>query len=105
MPDGGESGAGYDETGAETEPEADGSVMIAKGDEVADGEADDPVADDLDDEASVGVARAAESSSGGGLGAGGELEDGGDRGEGAWGGGGGGGVPAGGGVGGRGGAG
>ena len=53
--------------------------MVAEGDEVADGEADDPVADDLDDEAGVGVAGAAEGSGGGDLEAVEELEDGGDE--------------------------
>ncbi len=52
---------------------------MAEGDEVADGEADDPVADDLDDEAGVGVACAAEGSGGGDLEAVEELEDGGDE--------------------------
>jgi len=78
-PDGGESGTGDDEAGAETEPETDGSAMIAEGEEVADGQADDPVADDLDDEAGVGVAGAAKGSSGGDLEAVEELEDGGDE--------------------------
>src|SRR5258708_4882505 len=79
MPDGGEGDAGDDEAGAEAEPETDGSVVVAKGDQVADGEADDPVADDLDDEAGVGVAGASESSGGGDLKAVEELEDGGDE--------------------------
>ena len=36
-PDEGEGGAGYDEAGAETQPEADGSVVEAEAEEVADG--------------------------------------------------------------------
>ena len=79
MPDCREGDAGNDETCAETEPEADGSAMMAKGDEVADGKADDPVADDLDDKAGVGVAGAAEGSGGGDLETVEELEDGGDE--------------------------
>ncbi len=55
------------------------SVMMAEGEEVADGEADDPVADDLDDESGVGVARAAEGAGGGDLEAVEELEDGRDE--------------------------
>jgi hypothetical protein len=51
----------------------------AEGEEVADGEADDPVADDLDVEAGVGVAGSAEGSGGGDLEAVEELEDGGDE--------------------------
>ena len=78
-PDGGEGYAGDDEAGAEAEPEADGSVVEAEGEQVADGEADDPVADDLDDEAGVGVACAAQGSGGGDLEAVEELEDGGDE--------------------------
>ncbi len=46
---------------------------------VADGEADNPVADDLNDEASVSVAGAAECSGGGDLQAVEELEDGGNE--------------------------
>jgi len=79
MPDGGEGGAGYDEAGAEAEPETDRSVVVAEGDEVADGEADDPIADDLDDETRVRVACAAEGSGGGDLEAVEELKDGGDE--------------------------
>src|ERR1700729_2205426 len=54
-------------------------MVVAEGDEVADGEADDPVADDLNVEAGVGVACAAESSGGGDLEAVEELEDRGDE--------------------------
>jgi hypothetical protein len=78
-PGGGEGEAGDDESGAEAKPEAYGSVVEAEGEEVADGEADDPVADDLDVEAGVGVACAAEGSGGGDLEAVEELEDGGDE--------------------------
>ena len=53
--------------------------MEAEGEEVADGEADDPVADDLDVETGVGVAGSAEGSGGGDLQAVEELEDGGDE--------------------------
>ena len=70
---------GYDEAGAEAQPEAYGSAVEAEGEEVADGEADDPVADDLDVEAGVGVAGSAEGSGGGDLEAVEELEDGGDE--------------------------
>ena len=38
-PDCGERGAGYDETGAEAEPEAEGPAVIAEGEEVADWQA------------------------------------------------------------------
>src|ERR1700722_6200304 len=79
VPDGGEGYAGYDESGAETGPEAYGSVVEAEGEDVADGEAGDPVAGDLDDEASVSVACAAKGSSGGDLEAVEELKDGGDE--------------------------
>ena len=53
--------------------------MIAEGNEIADGQADDPVADDLNDEARVGVASTAKCSGGGDLEAVEELEDGGDE--------------------------
>ena len=75
MPYGGEGGSGYDEAGAEAEPEAYGSVVEAEGEKVADGESNDPVADDLDDEAGVGVAGSAEGSGGGDLEAVEELEE------------------------------
>ena len=78
-PDEGEGGAGDDEAGAETQPEAYGSVVEAEAEDVADGETDDPVADDLYDEAGVGVAGAAQGSGGGDLEAVEELEDGGDE--------------------------
>ncbi len=54
-------------------------LVEVEGEEVADGEADDPVADDLDVEAGVGVAGSAEGSGGGDLEAVEELEDGGDE--------------------------
>ena len=76
-PDGCESCASYDEAGAESKPEAYGSAVVAEGDEVADGETDDPVADDLHDEAGLSVACAAEGSSSSDLEAVKELEDGG----------------------------
>ena len=47
-----------------------------KAEEVADGETDDPVADDVDEEPCVGVACAAEGAGGGDLEAVEELEDG-----------------------------
>ncbi len=78
-PDEGEGGACDDETGAEAKPEAYGSVVEAKAEEVANGKTDDPVADDLNDEAGVGVACAAQGSGGGDLKAVEELEDGGDE--------------------------
>jgi len=53
--------------------------MEAEGEEVADGEADDPVAEDLDDEAGVGVACSAKGSGGGDLKAVEELEGSGDE--------------------------
>ena len=52
-------------------------MVEAEGQHVADGEADHPVADDLDDEASVGVACSAKGSGGGDLEAVEELEEGG----------------------------
>jgi len=75
----GEGYARYDEAGAEAQPEAYGSVMEAEGEEVADGEADDPVAEDLDDEAGVGVACSAKRAGGGDLEAVEELEGSGDE--------------------------
>ena len=54
-------------------------MVEAKGEKVADGKTDDPVADDLDDEAGVGVAGSAESSGGGDLEAVEELEERGDE--------------------------
>ena len=71
--------ASDDESGAEAQPQADCSVVIVEGDEVADGEADDPVADDLDNEAGVSIACAAEGSGGGDLQTVEELEDCGDE--------------------------
>ena len=53
--------------------------MKAEAKEVADGEADDPVADDLDKEASVGVSCSAQGAGGCDLEAIKELEDGGDE--------------------------
>ena len=49
--------------------------MEAEGQYVADGEADDPVADDLNDEAGVGVACSAKGAGGGDLEAVEELEE------------------------------
>ena len=74
MPDGGERGASNHETGTETQPKAYGSIVETEGEEIADGKTDDPVADDLDDEAGVGVARTAQGPGGGYLEAIEELE-------------------------------
>jgi hypothetical protein len=54
-------------------------MVEAEGQDAADGQADDPVADDLDDEAGVGVAGSAQSAGGGDLEAVEELEEGGDE--------------------------
>jgi hypothetical protein len=51
----------------------------AKAEEVADGQADDPVADDLDDEAGVCISSTAKGAGGSDLEAVEELEDGGDE--------------------------
>ena len=51
LPDQGEGDSGDDEAGAEAQPETDRAVVETEGQDVADGQADDPVADDLDDEA------------------------------------------------------
>ncbi|XWK70331.1 hypothetical protein RBB80_13590 [Tunturiibacter gelidiferens] len=53
--------------------------MQSEAEEVADRKTDDPIADDVDDEAGVGVAGAAEGAGGGDLEAVEELEDGGDE--------------------------
>ena len=78
-PDEGEGYAGDDEAGAEAQPEADRAVVEAEGQDVADGQAYEPVADDLNDEAGVGVAGTAQGSRGGDLEAIEELEEGGDK--------------------------
>jgi hypothetical protein len=78
-PDEGEDGARHHEADAEAHPEADCSVVKVEAEEVADGETDDPIADDVDEEACVGVACAAERACGGDLKAVEELEDGGDE--------------------------
>ena len=64
------------EADAEAHPEADRSVVKTEAEEVANGETDDPVADDVDDEASVGVAGTTERAGGGDLEAIEELKDG-----------------------------
>src|ERR1700751_2557143 len=78
-PDSGEGYSGYDQAGAKAEPKAYCSPVKSEAEEVADGETDDPVANDLDVEAGVSVAGAAECSGGGDLEAVEELEDGGDE--------------------------
>ena len=74
-PDEGESDPRHHKTDAKAHPEADGSVVETEAEEVADGETDDPVADDVDGEASVSVSRTAEGAGGGDLEAVEELKD------------------------------
>ena len=56
VPDCCQGGARNDEARAEAQPEAYGPFVEPEGKNVADGETDDPVADDLYEEAGVGVA-------------------------------------------------
>ena len=78
MPDDHERGSRDGEASAEAEPKTDGAHLFVEGEQDANGQADQPVADDLDDEAGVGVAEAAQGSGSGDLQAVEELEGGGD---------------------------